>query len=124
MVRMRWVRQHVRRGTWLALFALAINLTLAFGHVHALGTGHSSVLIAGFAAPHQDRNHHDPGNGHGDFICPICMAATAMGTALAPAAPALPAVFVARAIDHPVDHTQEAPRPPHTAFESRGPPLA
>lgn len=122
---MRWVRHHVRQGTWLALFALAINLALAFGHVHALdGSGRAPALIAALAAPHQSRNHHDPGNGHADYICPICMAATAMGTALAPAPPALPAVFVASAIDHPVDHRREAPRPPHTAFESRGPPFA
>ena len=122
---MRWVRQHVRHGTWLALFALAVNFTLAFGHVHALNnSGRTPPLIAGLAALHQDRNHHDPANGHADYICPICMAATAMGTALAPAPPALPAVFIATAIDHPVDRSRDAPRPPHTAFESRGPPLA
>jgi hypothetical protein len=122
---MRWFRQHVRRGTWLALFALAINLTLAFGHVHALdSSGRPPALIAALAASHQGQTDHDRGNGHADYICPICMAATAMGTALASVPPALPAVFIASAVDHPVDHSREAPRPPHTAFESRGPPLA
>jgi hypothetical protein len=122
---MLWFRQHVRRATWLALFALAINLTLAFGHVHVLdSSGRPPALIAALAAPHEAHHHHHPGNGHADYFCPICMAATAMGTALAPTPPALPVVLTTSAIDHPIDRSSEAPRPPHTAFESRGPPLA
>jgi hypothetical protein len=31
---MRWVRSHGRLGSSLALFALALQFTLAFGHVH------------------------------------------------------------------------------------------
>src|SRR6516225_4030126 len=35
---MRWLRSHMRLGSWAALFALAIQLALSFGHVH-LGRG-------------------------------------------------------------------------------------
>src|SRR5436190_19392747 len=31
---MRWVRSHARFGSCLALFALALQLTLSFGHLH------------------------------------------------------------------------------------------
>src|SRR5882762_9293799 len=31
---MRGVRSNARFGSWLALFALALQLTLSFGHVH------------------------------------------------------------------------------------------
>jgi hypothetical protein len=31
---MKWFRGKIRRGTSLALLALAINLTLSFGHIH------------------------------------------------------------------------------------------
>jgi hypothetical protein len=33
---MRWFRDNIRQGSWAALIALAINLALSFGHVHAI----------------------------------------------------------------------------------------
>ena len=33
---MRWIRDHARQGSWLALFALVLNLGLSFGHIHAI----------------------------------------------------------------------------------------
>ena len=33
---MNWVRTHIRNGSKLALFALAIQMVLAFGHFHAV----------------------------------------------------------------------------------------
>jgi hypothetical protein len=31
---MKWFRSNVRHGSWLALFALAIQVLLSFGHFH------------------------------------------------------------------------------------------
>lgn len=31
---MKWFRSNVRHGAWLALFALAVQFVLAFGHFH------------------------------------------------------------------------------------------
>jgi hypothetical protein len=47
---MRWFRDKIRQGTWLALIALAINLGLSFGHVHAIDGKISGRGIATVAA--------------------------------------------------------------------------
>jgi hypothetical protein len=125
---MRWFRDHIRQGSWFALIALAINLALAFGHIHASdgsGTERAGSLIAAIAAPQGDgttQNH--PADHPADYLCPICMAAAAMGTALAPAPPALPVEFADATIDHAIEQTTAVPQPPRAAFRSRGPPIS
>jgi hypothetical protein len=44
---MRWLRSHIRLGSWSALFALTMQLVLSFGHVHFDGTSLRSGM-----APH------------------------------------------------------------------------
>jgi hypothetical protein len=122
---MRWFRDHVRHGSWLALVALAINFAVAFGHVHALG---GSVSERGptaiTAAAHGDRSQHHPADGQADYLCPICMAAAAMGTALAPAPPALPVTSSISAVDHAIEQDFGIARPQRVAFRPRGPPIS
>ena len=81
---MRWFRDTLRQGSWLALIALAINLGLSFGHIHAIGGKVSGRGIAALAAsvfsPDDGLKQGQPGDGHTDYLCPICMAATAMAT--------------------------------------------
>jgi hypothetical protein len=125
---MRWFRDHIRQGSWFALVALAINLALAFGHVHAFdgsGAERAGALIAAIAAPQGDGttpNH--PADHQADYLCPICMAAAAMGAALAPSPPALPVEFADAPIDHAIEQATAVPRPPRAAFQSRGPPIS
>ena len=124
---MYWFRQHIRHGSWLALIALVINLTLAFGHVHAFGgkaAERSSVLIAAMAGADGGQNRHHPSDSHPDYLCPICMATAVMGNGLAPTLPALQVEFAEARIDQPIDHFRFLPRPPRAAFESRGPPIS
>ncbi|MCP3460350.1 DUF2946 family protein [Bradyrhizobium sp. CCGUVB23] len=124
---MRWFRQHIRHGSWLALVALAINLTLAFGHIHGFGgkvPEDSGALVAAMASADDGQGQHHPSDGHPDYLCPICMAATAMGNALLSTPPALQVEFADARIDQPIDHFRFLPQPPRAAFESRGPPLA
>jgi hypothetical protein len=124
---MRWFRQHIRNGSWLALVAIAINFTLAFGHVHALDgkvPERTGVLIAAIDASGSGPGQHHPADGHADYLCPICMAATAMGSALAPAPPTLPIEFAEAGVDRPIDQFVSAPRPLRAAFQSRGPPIS
>jgi hypothetical protein len=45
---MHGVRSNARFGSWLALFALALQLTLSFGHVHV--SGHFGRAAPWFAA--------------------------------------------------------------------------
>jgi len=54
---MRWFRSHARLGSHVALFALALQLVLSFGHIHrkdVLGASAKSPAIAAFALDHAD----------------------------------------------------------------------
>ena len=124
---MRWFRDHIRQGSWLALVALAINFALAFGHIHASdGTGseRAGLLVAAIARWMAIGLKTTPPTTDADDLCPICMAAAAMGTALAPTPPALPVEFADAAIDHAIEHTVAIPHAPRAAFQSRGPPIS
>ena len=100
---MGWFRDHMRRGSWFALVALAINLGLSFGHIHAIdrrGFGHPSASqIVAIASPNdaQTPGHHE--GDQFDLLCPICIAASAVGHALASAPPALPLALAESQID-------------------------
>jgi hypothetical protein len=124
---MRWFRDHIRQGSWLALVALAVNFAMAFGHIHpsdVTDSGRAGLLVAANAAVYGDRSHNHPTDNRSDDLCPICMAAAAMGTALAPTPPALPVEFADAAIDHAIEHTVAIPHAPRAAFQSRGPPIS
>jgi hypothetical protein len=78
----------------LALFALALQLSLSFGHVHAddFGRPHPDAIIGTTGAPPAPNN--DPLSGHDRDHCAIC-AVIALASALL--LPARPAVAVAYA---------------------------
>jgi hypothetical protein len=122
---MRWFRDHVRHGSWLALVALAINLAVAFGHVHALdGAVSERGPTAITAAASGDRSQNHPADGQADYLCPICMAAAAMGTALASTPPAVPVAVTISSIDHAIEQDFGIARPQRAAFRPRGPPIS
>jgi hypothetical protein len=124
---MRWFRDHVRQGSWLALLALAINFALAFGHVHAIGgadLSRSQVVLAAPSTPNDgERTGNHPAD-RADYLCPICIATAAMGNALAATLPALPVIFADVSIDRAIEHERAIPQPPRAAFQSRGPPIS
>ena len=104
---MRWFRDTLGQGSWLALIALAINLGLSFGHVHAIDGSVSgrgiAAMAASIASTDDGERQSYPGDGHADYLCPICMAATAMANALTSTPPALPAEFANVTIDRTID---------------------
>jgi hypothetical protein len=121
---MRWFRDHIRQGSWLALVAIAINFAVAFGHVHAIdGTRSERGPTALVASSDRDQTQNHPAD-RADYLCPICLAAAAIGTALAPTPPALPVEFADVAIDHAIEHLVVVPHAPRAAFQSRGPPVS
>ena len=80
---MRWLRSHIRFGSWLALFALTVQFALSFGHVHFDDTSLRSSLapralqfavqpaatfVDSPAAPMQ----HKP-DGLADEFCAVCL---------------------------------------------------
>jgi hypothetical protein len=125
---MRWFRDILRQGSWLALIALAINLGLSFGHFHAIdgkasGRGIAAVA-ASIASPNDGQKQGNPDDGHADYLCPICMAATAMASAVASTPPALPLEFANVTIDRTIVSVLVLVEPPRGAFQPRGPPIS
>ena len=120
---MRLFRDHIGLGSWLALIALALNLALSFGHIHAIGGHQRNALVAAVAPSDggQTGHHND---GLADDRCPICMAASAVGTALAASAPALPHPVAYVLVDRSVDPTLAFVEQPKAAFRSRAPPIS
>ena len=125
---MRWFRDILRQGSWLALIALAINLGLSFGHVHAIdgrtsGRGIAAVP-ASIASLDDGQKQGNPDHSHADYLCPICMAATAMANALASTPPALPLELNKVTIDRTIVPVLALVEPPRAAFQPRGPPIS
>ena len=125
---MRWFRDNIRQSTWLAVIALAMNVGLSFGHFHAIDSKASergiAAVAASIASPDDGQKQGNPDDSHADYLCPICMAATAMASALAPAPPALPLEFNNVTIDRTVVSVLVLVEPPRAAFQSRGPPIS
>ncbi len=122
---MRWFRDNVRHGSWLALVAIAINLALSFGHIHVAGQVSDRGLIAAVlgASDHGQTPSH-PDSPLADDLCPICLASSAIANAIASTPPTLPLQLDATVVDRPIALVRVAVTQPRAAFQSRGPPLS
>jgi hypothetical protein len=123
---MRWFRDNIRHGSWLALIALVINLGLSFGHVHPINgkPAQQSSPVASIASGHSQQTPGHSDDGQADYLCPICMAATAMANALTSTPPALQVEFADASVDRPIEPAFAVVEPPAAAFQSRGPPIS
>jgi hypothetical protein len=124
---MRWFRDNIGQGSWLALLALVINLGLSFGHVHAIdGKCTDSGLISLVAAVASDdgQAQGQPNDGQTDYLCPICTAAAAMASPLASPPPVLPVESAIVIVDRPIESILAIAEPPAAAFQSRAPPIS
>ncbi|MCP4616192.1 MAG: hypothetical protein GY844_07120 [Bradyrhizobium sp.] len=133
---MKWFRRNIKTGSRLALFALALQFVLSFGHFHrdaaqaapALQSQTSLALEqavapdAAIQAQQQPSDHHDGQPSHEP--CAICaviaMANQTVFTALAllPLPDAVELHFLATGTESP--HTGS----PWSAFRSRAPPVS
>ena len=121
---MQWLRSRMRLGSWLALFALALQLTLTFGHVHADGLpGGSSTRIGALATGPGPAG--DDGPNAADDYCALCALTHLAGTLLlpSPAALSLPAFFTQLRDRQPALRIA-LPASPSAPFAARAPPLA
>ena len=114
---MAWVRAQRRVSGWLALFALALQLVLSFGHVHAGDFAVPGAAQAQAVAPAGDAP--PDGDEHGD--CAIC-ATLHLNSVLLPDAPQpaepLRTADGRFATSDAFDKTSEA----RFAFQARAPP--
>lgn len=122
---MRWFRDNVRHGSWLALVAIAINFALSFGHVHVAGQAFDRGLIAAVLGA----SDHGKAPGHTDdpqtdVLCPICIASSAIANAIAASPPAIPLQLTATVVDRPIAPVRLAVALPRAPFQSRGPPVS
>jgi hypothetical protein len=117
---MHWIRKNSRLGSWAAVFALAIQLVLSFGHVHLEDLQSPSSVTA--SSQPQPNTPDDRGTGH-DF-CAICAALNLTSSSVLPtvAPPAIP-------VDHPYTWTGDIQRAPvfnrvQYLFQARAPPYS
>ena len=122
---MRWFRSRLRLGSCFALFAVAFQLVLSFGHVHLEGIGgHSSARIAasgGAAPPPASDDTPDAA----DDYCAICALIHLAGAVLLPEPPPsllLPFVFARWRPDAAAMFGLSIPTPAY--FAARAPPVA
>jgi hypothetical protein len=122
---MGWVCRHRRHGAVLALIALALQIVVAFGHVHLHALAQSPHASAQHVAL-ADTKSHAPVQipADNDDYCAICASIFLASSAFAPAPPQLlvPANF------QRVEHSLKSARPLadslRLAFRSRAPPVA
>jgi hypothetical protein len=138
---MNWFRSNIKHGARFALFALAVQFALSFGHFHAvsaqtsppgqIGPAQASLYHAGlvatdtaseFAEP-QSPSSHDPDHQSGD-PCAICAVIALANTVLFATPPVLllpQAVELLRFVtDAEFVHLNSA----SIAFQPRAPPFS
>jgi len=135
---MGWVHRHKRHGALLALAALALQIALAFGHVHLNNAYPSNLNLrasAGGSRAAITAQHHNvlakaspqaPAQtpADDDDYCAICASIFLASTSFTPAPPALPVPVGFHRIEHSFDNTQCCAEPRRFAFQSRAPPAA
>ena len=132
---MKWLRRHIKTGSRLALFALALQFVLSFGHFHRdtaqaavaiqsqIALAHEQGLVPDAASQTQQQPGHDDGQPSNE-PCAIC-AVIAMANQMALTTVAL--LPLPDAIElHFVPTVLESIRPgsPWPAFRSRAPPVS
>ena len=127
---MNWFRSRIRSAAKLALFALALQMIVSFGHLHRddLGlpplAGTDQTSVASTTAPGSQApagQQHQPAS---DDYCPICASIALLATWM----PVVPPVLVTPESIHrvraPLASLQRPPTHFSLSFQARAPPVA
>jgi hypothetical protein len=126
---MRWFRSNGGGVTWLAIFALACQFVLTFGHVH---TGSVSLVsVALVSADGVDSSASAPSSpaqkiptGLARDFCAVCNHVSLAGALVLPVSPtAVPPISFIRRLHWPLVAMAFRSRD-HFYFDARGPPRA
>ena len=116
---MIWLRSKAKRLSLLALFALALQFGLSFGHFH------NDLAVAGISAGHSQASTPDTGDTqdatHHDF-CAICSSVAMTGNAVAANAPSLLLPLTFGTYQAALDPESVASDNRRSSFRSRAPP--
>jgi hypothetical protein len=125
---MKWFRSNIRQGSKLALFALAVQFVLSFGHFH--GVAHAAPAIrSGFvatthASPQQTPASDRDSDRHAHDGCAICAVMAMANTVLFATPPLLElpqaVEFLYRTTDAEFVHLNSV----RVAFQPRAPPIS
>jgi hypothetical protein len=139
---MKWFRSNIKHGSRLALFAVAVQLVLAFGHFHAGFANAGISLPSGAtqseqsradrpgtadgvarAVPERQPSHNDSDREPGD-ICAICAVVAMANTALFAPPPLLPLPQAAE-FSYVTSGAEFAHlNSPRVVFQPRAPPIS
>ncbi|MGB7078599.1 MAG: DUF2946 family protein [Xanthobacteraceae bacterium] len=122
---MGWGHRHRRRGAYLALAALLLQIAISFGHVDLDG----AVIGDHLALRGTDRitvaattSHHAPAPNTDEGYCPICASIFQVSTSFVSLPPVLPVPEGSYRIKHSVSIARGVATPRRLAFRSRAPP--
>jgi hypothetical protein len=120
---MNWFRTHIRATAWLALFALAVQFTLAFGHHHHAD---DVRIVAAANAQGHVAYRYDPGQAapnDADSLCAICATMNLARTLVVPTPPALvqPVPRITARLTYQLAAAVVGPA--HRPFQARAPPV-
>ena len=129
---MNWFRAYRKFSGRLALFALALQFYLSFGHIHPediygpanvlLSNAAQIALPAASAAKSLTADHTA---SQPDDICAICATMYLLGTSSVPETPQiLPVALISRPAKHFVRAADAFIAPRRLPFQSRAPPIA
>ena len=119
---MKWLRSNIKHGSRLALFALAVQIVLSFGHFHGVAAQAAPVSISDTARQQAPSNHDS--DRQANDACAIC-AVIAMANATLFATP--PHLLLPQAAEF-LFLTADAGfvdlNPARVAFQPRAPPIS
>ena len=126
---MHWIRSHIRFGSRLALFALAVQMVLSFGHVHLVAPATASTNGMPPAQAEQSDAavsrplapiHKSDGSIGGD--CAICALIQLFSTSAPSVAPSLPLPANLAPLALVAAAEWLLPASLHFSFQARAPP--
>jgi hypothetical protein len=127
---MRWLRVNARFGGRLALFALALQFVLSFGHIHRediYGPAHGAAGAKQIAATTVDETAANPAENstkHSDDYCEICATISLLSNSFVAAPPPLPLPAAFHTVEHTDTVVTIVVATHRTPFQSRAPPTA
>ena len=127
---MGWFRWRSRLGAYLALFALAFQLAVSFGHTHLDHIAPTSALantLASEQPPSNDANAPSSPAGHDDLadhLCPICTLIHLAGTIMPAETPSLPLPIIFGGLRLEAAVAFDLMASQRALFQARAPPIA